>query len=151
MFDVLLHILENHTRYTSSQELTTLRNHLVIDGFEDDAISDAFTYLLNLTETTDSSIDIHHPNSTRFYTARERQHVGEEGIQFIQFLERNHVLTPTMREAFLSECYHLPNHLLTIDNIKIMVLIILWRHDEQIFPLLVDEIIHGMDHLKTLH
>lgn len=148
MFEVLVFVYENYWRGDACPELPQLERKLSAHGFEPDEIHDALVWLdgLNLVaENTSAQIDPAQPvaassGSLRIYSTAEQDHLGAECLGFISFLESSGVLPAAMREIVLDRAMAVTDGPVTLDDLKIIVLMVYWRFGHEPDALILDEL-----------
>ena len=80
------------------------------------------------------------PESMRVYVPSEQEHLGEQSIGFISFLESAGVLPPPMREMVIDRASAIPGGPLDLEDLKIIVLMVFWSLGEEPDALILDEL-----------
>ncbi|WP_309681303.1 DUF494 domain-containing protein [Polaromonas sp.] len=167
MFEVLVYVYENYWQGDACPELPRLGRKLSAAGFDAEEIQDALVWLegLNIaaqgtqisfenaapTEAAESSeASVHHSansaftpqsaNSLRIYSVAEQVHLGAESLGFVSFLEASGVLPPHMREIVIDRAMAAPGDPVTLDDLKIIVLMVYWSFGEEPDALILDEL-----------
>ena len=70
----------------------------------------------------------------------ELEHLGEQSIGFISFLESAGVLPPPMREMVIDRASAIPGGPLDLEDLKIIVLMVFWSLGEEPDALILDEL-----------
>lgn len=158
MFEVLVYVYENYWRGDACPELQQLGRKLSAHGFEPDEIHDALVWLdgLNLaaesttlwpegidtTPEPPSAPSTHHQAATslRIYSVAEQDHLGAQCLGFITFLETAGVLPTAMREIVVDRAMAAPGGPVSLDELKIIVLMVYWRVGEEPDALVLDEL-----------
>ncbi len=141
MFDVLVYLYENYWRADACPDEAQLARKLTAVGFENDEIQEALSWLSGLNGTANLSLP-QGVNSIRVYTAAERTHLGDDSISFIAFLESAGVLPPAMREVVVDRAMATgaESGTLSLDDMKIIVLMVFWSRGEEPDALILDEL-----------
>jgi Smg protein len=79
-------------------------------------------------------------NSLRIYSVAEQIHLGAESLGFVCFLESSGVLPPHMREIVIDRAMAAPGDPVTLDDLKIIVLMVYWSFGEEPDALVLDEL-----------
>ena len=148
MFEVLVFVYENYWRGDAVPELHQLERKLSAHGFEADEIHEALVWLdgLNLaaehsipavTETTALASSAH---SLRVYSVAEQDKLGADCLGFIAFLESSGVLPAALRETVLDRAMAAPGDTMSLDDLKIIVLMVYWRFGHEPDALVLDEL-----------
>ncbi len=161
MFEVLVYVYENYWQGDACPELHQLGRKLTAVGFEPEEIHAALVWLdgLNLAAQstqiclppqdvdspspdtgTPQIIQAQSASSLRVYSIIEQEHLGAETLGFVSFLESSGVLPPHMREIVLDRAMAAPGSPLTLDDLKIIVLMVYWSFGEEPDALVLDEL-----------
>jgi len=153
MFEVLVFVYENYWRGDACPETHLLERKLSAHGFDADEIHAALHWLegLNLAAQGSSPgepvFPTHLPatGSLRVYSVAEQDHLGAACLGFISFLESSGVLPPTLREAVLDRAMAAPGEPVSLDELKIIVLMVYWRFGHEPDALILDELCEGAE------
>lgn len=140
MFDVLVYLYENYWRPDACPEHAQLARKLTAVGFESDEIEEALTWLDGLASTARAYVGAQAPQSLRVYSSAEHEHLGEDCIGFVSFLESAGVLPPPMREMVLDRATAIPGAPVDLEDLKIIVLMVFWSLGEEPDALILDEL-----------
>jgi Smg protein len=163
MFEVLVYVYENYWQGDACPELHQLSRKLTAVGFEAEEIRAALVWLngLNIAAqntqvglpsgSAASTPDLSSANtppgfvpqsagSLRVYSVAEQEHLGAQALGFVSFLESSGVLPPHMREIVLDRAMAAPGDPLTLDDLKIIVLMVYWSFGEEPDALVLDEL-----------
>jgi Smg protein len=140
MFDVLVYLYENYWRPDACPEHALLARKLTAVGFESDEIEEALTWLDGLASTAKSYVGEQAVSSLRVYSGAEHEHLGEDCIGFVSFLESAGVLPPPMREMVLDRATAIPGGPVDLEDLKIIVLMVFWSLGEEPDALILDEL-----------
>ncbi len=161
MFEVLVYVYENYWHGDSCPELSRLERKLNAVGFESDEIRDALNWLddLNLAaqgthwrtepatppspdslNSPASLITLQSPSSTRVYSVAEQDHLGASCLGFICFLESSGVLPSPMREIVVDRAMAIPDGEVSLDELKIIILMVYWSFGQEPDALILDEL-----------
>jgi Smg protein len=148
MFEVLVFVYENYWRGDAVPELSQLERKLSAHGFEPEEIHEALVWLDGLNtaaqgiclepeavEPTPPS-----PGSMRVYSTKEQDQLGAQCLGFISFLEGSGVLPAEMREIVLDRAMAVEEGPVTLDALKIIVLMVYWRFGHEPDALILDEL-----------
>ncbi|MDQ6882108.1 MAG: DUF494 domain-containing protein [Pseudomonadota bacterium] len=157
MFEVLVFVYENYWRGDACPELEQLGRKLSAHGFEADEINEALVWLdgLNVAaQNTQLSPDIAQPvaldqaqasTSMRVYSIAEQDHLGAQCLGFVSFLESAGVLPARMREIVMDRAMAAPGAPVSLDDLKIIVLMVYWSFGEEPDALVLDELCDDAD------
>jgi Smg protein len=140
MFDVLVYLYENYWRPDACPDHDQLTRKLSSVGFESDEIQEALTWLDGLATASQSYVGAQAEHSMRVYSRAEQEHLGEESIGFVSFLESAGVLPPPMREMVIDRASAIPGGPLDLEDLKIIVLMVFWSLGEEPDALILDEL-----------
>lgn len=152
MFEVLVFVYENYWRGDACPELQQLGRKLSAHGFEPDEIQQALAWLdgLNLAaQHTQRPADAdaatffsgpQHATSLRVYSVAEQDHLGAECLGFIAFLDASGVLPASLREIVVDRAMAAPGGPVSLDDLKIIVLMVYWSCGEEPDALVLDEL-----------
>jgi Smg protein len=155
MFEVLVYVYENYWRGDACPELQRLERKLSAVGFEADEIREALNWLdgLNLaaqgtqlldhaSATTEEKVftSAQSTQSMRIYSVAEQAHLGASCLGFISFLESSGVLPSPMREIVIDRAMAVPEDEVSLDDLKIIILMVYWSFGEEPDALILDEL-----------
>lgn len=150
MFDVLIYVYETYYRPDACPDPVVLTKKLSAVGFEEDEITQALNWLAPLTQKDTSTVlyptqQTAFSFGTRIYHERELQALGVEAIGFIQFLELATVLNPNQREIVIERALAVEETPIPLDELKVIVLLVLWSQDQEPDILVFDELFANDD------
>lgn len=161
MFEVLVYVYENYWQGAACPEFDRLGRKLTAAGFDAEEIQDALVWLdgLNVaaqgtqislpaaapSDCTESAstpprVQPQSANSLRIYSVAEQVHLGAQSLGFVCFLESSGVLPPHMREIVIDRAMAAPGDPVTLDDLKIIVLMVYWSFGEEPDALVLDEL-----------
>ena len=152
MFEVLVFVYENYWRGDACPELEQLGRKLSAHGFEAEEINQALAWLdgLNMAaHNTQLPPDFSQKpsvgraqasTSMRIYSIAEQDHLGAECLGFVSFLESSGVLPAPMREIVMDRAMAAPGAPVSLDDLKIIVLMVYWSFGEEPDALVLDEL-----------
>jgi Smg protein len=126
-------------------------------GFESDEIEQALQWLagLSLVSNQADPIDISEPApelphapsalSLRVYSVAEQDQLGAQCLGFISFLESAGVLPPHMREIVIERAMALAGRPMSLEDLKIIVLMVYWSMGIEPDALVLDELCDDPD------
>src|SRR6478735_5938661 len=145
MFDVLVYLYETYYRPEACPDSEALIKKLSAIGFEEEEISKALGWLTDLAEATNEYSD-RYPQQTvfsfgmRIYAQRELDVLGTETVVFLQFLESAKVIDPMQREIIIERALAVSDPQVSLDKIKVIVLMVLWSQGKEPDWLIFDEL-----------
>ena len=140
MFDVLVYLYENYWRPDACPDHAQLTRKLSAVGFESEEIQEALSWLDGLAGAAEAYVGEQSADSLRVYSHAEQEHLGEESIGFISFLESAGVLPPPMREMVIDRAMAIGVGRLDLEDLKIIVLMVFWSLGEEPDALILDEL-----------
>jgi Smg protein len=147
LFDVLVYLFESYIHADACPESDQLARKLSAAGFEEEEISEALEWLSGLRQLAGSE----HPalpsgaGSIRLYADEELARLPVECRGFLAFLEAAGVLDAGNRELIIERAMALGNFTITLNRLKVIVLMVLWQREQLIDGLIVDELLSGED------
>lgn len=145
MFEVLVYLYETYYRPDACPEPEALVKKLSAIGFEEEEISKALGWLTDLAETNHEYAD-RYPQQTAFsfgmriYATQEMDTLGTAAIGFIQFLESAKMLNPVQREIVIERALAVSESPVSLDKLKVIVLMVLWSQGKEPDGLMFDEL-----------
>jgi len=161
MFEVLVFVYENYWRGDACPEWQQLGRKLSAHGFEEDEIREALRWLDGLSLATQGiSLDRTSDGQTatvrdaaenppaiapssgamRIYSIAEQEHLGADCLGFLTFLDSAGVLPGGMREIVLERAMAASGEPVSLDEFKIMVLMVYWGAGIEPDALVLDEL-----------
>lgn len=155
MFEVLVYVYENYWHGDACPELPQLERKLSAIGFDADEIQAALLWLdgLNLAAQSTLWLDTvasqppqvrlstdQSARSMRVYSVAEQDHLGASCLGFISFLESAGVLPPPMREVVVDRAMAIPGNPISLDDLKIIILMVYWSFGKEPDALVLDEL-----------
>ena len=144
MIDILVYLFENYQDLSAHPKPDALARKLSAIGFEDEDISLALVWLNGLKNSRSAEWSCS-PLSHRVYTTDERLQLGAECLSFVVFLENAGVISPHLRELVIEHAMRLDDDPVPLDKFKIITLMVLWSRDQDLEPLIVEELLYGGD------
>lgn len=143
MFDVLVFLYENYSALSACPDFEALTRRLADAGFDEDEIADAMVWLHGLASVTLSSraSERADPQTFRVYTAQEYSSLGAAAIGFIASLDRDGQLNPAQREIVIERAAALAETPITLERLKIIVLMVLWSQSVDVDLLLLQDLL----------
>jgi Smg protein len=147
MFDILVYLFENYVHADACPEPAQLARKLTAAGFEEEEIADALEWLSGLRQMSDGESPSHcaRPGSLRVYAQDELLRLGVECRGFLLFLENSGILDAACREMIVERALALGETEIELENLKVIVLMVLWQQDRPINGLILDELLNDAD------
>lgn len=162
MFEVLVFVYENYWRGDACPQWRQLERKLSAVGFEAQEIEDALHWLNGLSQATHNT-QRHGPHGTsgvaaapshsadrlalgdssasmRVFSVPEQNRLGSQCLGFIRFLENTAVLPPHMREIVVDRAMASGDDTLSLEDLKIIILMVYWSFGEEPDALVLDEL-----------
>ena len=155
MFEVLVFVYENYYAGDSCPEPAHLERKLSAVGFDSEEIDDALRWLNGLNTAARGSRHVTDPSqplpaqswllepdptSVRIYLPAEQTHLGQQCLGFISFLESAGVLPACLREVVIERAMAAPGSPVSLDDLKIIILMVYWSFGEEPDALVLDEL-----------
>ncbi|HYP82945.1 DUF494 domain-containing protein [Variovorax sp.] len=164
MYDVLVFVYENFWQGDACPESEQLSLKLSAKGFEAADIATALQWLDGLRLATQelqpaagaaqvppvrlgeapagpAAITLaQSANAMRVYSVAEQEQLGAECLGFLRFLEDSQVLAPGMREVIIERAMAAPDAPVSLDELKIIVLMVYWSTGIEPDALVLDEL-----------
>jgi Smg protein len=157
MFEVLVFVYEHYWRGDACPELQQLGRKLSAHGFEPEEIQEALVWLdgLNVAaqsvtgSTASAAVTpalaaspaaAQSATSMRVYSVAEQDHLGAQCLGFVSFLETSGVLPAPMREIAIDRAMAAPGDPVSLDDLKIIVLMVYWSFGQEPDALVLDEL-----------
>lgn len=75
----------------------------------------------------------------------EQNHLGQQCLGFISFLESSGVLPGSMREVVIDRAMAAPGAPVSLDDLKIIILMVFWSFGQEPDALVLDELCDDSD------
>ena len=152
MFDVLVFLYENYSALSACPDFEVLTRRLADAGFDEDEIADAMVWLHELASVTLSSRTRCEAAAQAFrvYSSQEYASLGPAAIGFIASLDRDHQLSPAQREIVIERAASLGETPVSLERLKIIVLMVLWSQSADVDVLLLQDLLDS-DPGQALH
>ncbi|MBL8395690.1 MAG: DUF494 domain-containing protein [Candidatus Accumulibacter sp.] len=140
MIDILVYLFANYQDFRTRPRTRTLKRKLSAVGFRDDAISVALHWLDGLKSASELDCPASH-GAFRVYLDQEKRKLGIDCLGFLAFLEAAEVITPAVRELVVERAMMMEDDRVPLAKFKIVVLIVLWSREQDLEPLVVEELL----------
>jgi Smg protein len=143
MFAILVYLFENCRQADVAQNSELVAKKLSAAGFDDSDISETLAWLAGVLEAPhragaplpDAS------RAMRVFAPRECAKLDAECLGFLMHLERSEVLDPGMRELVLDRVLAASTNALSLDQLKLIVLMILWNQQAPTSRLIAEDLL----------
>jgi len=144
MFDILVYLFENYVHADACPEPAQLARKLTAAGFEEEEIAEALDWLSGLRQLSDGErpAQFSRAGSLRIYSDDEQIRLGMECRGFLLFLENAGILDSECREMIVERALALGETEIELENLKVIVLMVLWQQDRPINGLILDELLN---------
>jgi Smg protein len=141
MFEILVYLYETYYRPDACPDPQALAKKLSAVGFDEDEISEAIDWLDLLAQTTENIPEQSESTGFRVYAQQEIAILGIPAVGFIHFLESAKLITPKQREIIIERALAIDEAPISLDKIKIIVLMMLWSQGKEPDLLMFDELL----------
>lgn len=143
MFDILVYLFESYIHADACPEADLLARKLSAAGFEEEEISDALEWLAGLRRVAREIQPGIAPSagSVRIFCEQEQAQLDARCRGFLSLLESAGVLGAAHRELIIERAMALHDFTITLNRLKVIVLMVLWQQEEPIDTLMVDELL----------
>lgn len=146
MFEILMFLFESYFDAGSYPDSEQLSVKLTAAGFEDDDIHSALAWLSGLKRLTHAdypaAINV---SGMRCYADLEVSRISSEARRFLTYWEQNKMITPVEREMIIDRAVALGRENLSVERVKLIALMVLWKLHDELDPLLVEELLVPAD------
>ena len=142
MYDILAYLFENCQQAELAYDRERVAKKLSAAGFEDSDISQALHWLAGVLRAPHGGLEAL-PDSRRTFRAfapRELAKLDVECRGFLLTLEHADVLTPQTRELVIERSLAAAGHCLTLEQLKLIVLMVLWNQQTPTSQLVAEDI-----------
>ena len=144
MYEVLVYLFENCQQGELADDRERVARKLSAAGFEDADISEALHWLAGVVRTarTTSAPLPDSRTSFRAFAPRELAKLDAECRGFLITLEQSDILTPETRERVLERSLAASGPTLSLDQLKLIVLMVLWNQQTPTSRLVAEDLFH---------
>lgn len=142
MYDILVYLFENCQQYELSNEKDRVAKKLSAAGFDDGDISEALHWLAGLERAPLAGEAVLPDAATSFraFAPRELAKLDAECRGFLLTLEHSALLAPRTRELVLDRALAAAGDALTLEQLKLIVLMVLWNQQTPTSRLLAEDL-----------
>ncbi|HLX79441.1 MAG TPA: DUF494 domain-containing protein [Burkholderiales bacterium] len=129
MYDILVYVFENCQQYELSNEKERVAKKLSAAGFDDSDISEALTWLAGVARSPHRALAPLPDSGAGFraYAPKELARLDAECRGLLIYFEQAGILTPQTREYVIERALAAAGDGLTIEQLKLIVLMVLWN------------------------
>jgi len=142
MYDVLMYLFENCQQSDLAYDRERVARKLSAAGFEDSDISEALRWLAGVVRTPPAAV-APLPDaraSFRAYAPRELAKLDAQCRGFLMTLEQSGILSPQNREIVLERSLAASGDALTLEQLKLIILMVLWNQQTPTSQLLAEDL-----------
>ena len=145
MFDILFYVFENCQQTELSQDSEGVAKKLSAAGFDDSDISEALTWLAGVVRSSyrECAPLPGSGSALRIYAPRELDKLDAACRGFLLYLEQSSVLSTQAREVVLERALATAGGPLTLEQLKLIVLMVLWNQQTPASQLIAEDLISG--------
>ena len=145
MYDILVYLFENCQQAELAYDRERVARKLSAAGFEDSDISEALHWLAGVLEAPRAARgSFPDPQrSFRAFAPRELAKLDAECRGFLITLEQSGILTPETRELVLERSLAASGSALSLDQLKLIVLMVLWNQQTPTSRLVAEDLFTG--------
>ncbi len=143
MYDIFVYLFENCHRTDLAQDNELIARKLSAAGFEDSDISEALSWLSGVLHAPHRRISpLPGPQiATRAYAPKECAKLDASCRSLIMHLENIGVLDPVLRELVLDRAMAASGRRLSLEQLKLIVLMVLWNLETPAAALIAEELL----------
>lgn len=147
MFDILFYVFENCQQAELSQDADGVARKLSAAGFDEPDISEALTWLAGVVRSSRKSCAPIPSGSAalRAYATEELAKLDAACLGFLLSLEQAAVLSPETREMVLERALATADGPLSLEQLKLIVLMVLWNSQKPASRLIAEDLVSGSD------
>ena len=143
MYDILVYLFENCQQHEVSDEKERVAKKLSAAGFEESDISEALTWLAGVARGPHRSFAPLPASGAAFraYAPKElaRLDAGCRGL--LIYFEQSGILNPQSRETVIDRALAATGEGLTIEQLKLVVLMVLWKQQTPSSRLIAEDLL----------
>lgn len=142
MYDILVYLFENCQQHEVSNEQERVAKKLSAAGFEESDISEALTWLAGVARGPHRSFAPLPGSGAAFraYAPKELAKLDAECRGLLIYFEQSGILTPQMREHVIERALAANGEGLTVEQLKLVVLMVLWNQKTPTSHLLAEDL-----------
>ena len=143
MYDIFVYLFENCHRTDLAQDNELIARKLTAAGFEESDISEALSWLAGVLHAPHRSLA---PlpvsaRATRTYAPKECAKLDADCRGLVMHLENIGVLDPVLRELVLDRAMAAAGRRLSLDQLKLIILMVLWNLQTPANRLIAEELL----------
>ena len=153
MFDLLVYMFENYLSSQNKLDFNNMSLELEAAGFDNADIKIAFDWFAELKVMADKvPLDSQRLAKTNFriFAHNEIEKISSDAIGFLIFLEQAQVLNEQEREIIVDRAMALQQNVISIDEIRWIVMMTLWNNGKENDYLFVEDALYQKEQF-SLH
>src|SRR5882672_4364768 len=129
MYDILVYLFENCQHYELADQKERVAKKLSAAGFDDSDISEALSWLAGVARAPHRSLAPLPESGAAFraYAPKELAKLDAECRGLLIYFEQSGILSPNTRETVIDRALAATGDGLTIEQLKLIVLMVLWN------------------------
>ena len=142
MYDVLVYLFENCQQHELSHEKDRVAKKLSAAGFDDSDISEALTWMAGVARGPHRSFAPLPSSGVAFraYAPKELAKLDAECRGLLIYFEQSGILTAQMREHVIERALAATGDALTLEQLKLIVLMVLWNQQTPSSRLIAEDL-----------
>ena len=143
MYDILVYLFENCQQHELSSAKERVAKKLSAAGFEESDISEALTWLAGVARGPHRSLAPLPDSGAAFraYAPKELAKLDAECRGLLIYFEQSGILTAQMREHVIERALAATGDGLTIEQLKLVVLMVLWNQQTPSSRLVAEDLL----------
>ena len=143
MYDIFVYLFENCHRNDLSHDNELIAKKLTAAGFEEADISEALSWLAGVLHAPYRKVAPFPESSraVRAYAPKECAKLDEDCRGLVMHLENIGVLDPVLRELVVDRAMAASGRRLSLDQLKLIVLMVLWNLETPASALIAEELL----------
>ena len=143
MYDILVYLFENCQQHEVSDEKERVAKKLSAAGFEESDISEALTWLAGVARGPHRSFAPLPSSGAAFraYAPKELAKLDADCRGLLIYFEQSGILSPQTRETVIDRALAATGDGLTIEQLKLVILMVLWKHQTPSSRLVAEDLL----------
>jgi len=143
MYEILVYLFENCRQADVAYDRESVAKKLSAAGFEDSDISEALHWLAGVGHAVNAVSLPESRSSFRVFAPRELTKLDSACRGFLMTLEHSGILDARNRELVIERALAASGDSLSLDQLKLVVLMVLWNQQTPTSQLLAEELFSG--------
>jgi Smg protein len=141
MFEILIYLFGSYFDAGACPEPKKLSRKLSAAGFQGEEINEVLAWLSALQQQEDSYPTKLQHAGIRCFAKEEENCISFEARQFLLFSEQQEMISAAEREMIIDRTMALKQKNLSLDKLKLIMLMVLWSRDQELDTLLIEELL----------